>query len=355
MSEPQIEISADVQKAIQGEGIDSADDVPKDLECAVCLHPAFGGVSTPCEHVFHKSCLETALGQDKTCPSCRAGTELSGNLSFKPVGRVLSNLLGNYRVQCPQGCDAKISWEKLKNHVENDCPNTPFKCSHDGCTEGSKPRAEALCHMQECEHKQVQCQCSQWMKCKDIASHQASTCAKALVECSFCKISGIERGMLEKHLRESCNAFATISLVKPMQDEIKALSEQIKLLTTKSLTEEFQVHLPKRIRDLAVNKDGYYESSFSAYRLRIYPNGNGDYTGTHVRMFLGPSMPMNVKVSFKVGDVTETFDSEWTEKNISDLRAPKICLLNKAQCEQADVVHITVQKQSSHPTVVKLS
>ena len=103
--QPQIEIAAHVQKAIAGEGIDSTDDVLPDVLCCICLHPAFGGVMTHCQHVFHWSCLFRHLegSQYKTCALCKEPVDLTGEQSFKPLCRVVCNFMGKYNVQCPQG------------------------------------------------------------------------------------------------------------------------------------------------------------------------------------------------------------------------------------------------------------
>ena len=99
-----IDLAEDVQKAIDGEGIDSTDDVLKDLICPICMYPAFDGVVTRCQHVFHSTCLgKVGFLQRQKCPLCKLPIDMNDEEDIKPFGRILSNLMGKYKVQCPQG------------------------------------------------------------------------------------------------------------------------------------------------------------------------------------------------------------------------------------------------------------
>ena len=40
--------------------------------CAICLNPVNDGVSTPCEHVFHRECIGAWVEINPSCPNCRA-------------------------------------------------------------------------------------------------------------------------------------------------------------------------------------------------------------------------------------------------------------------------------------------
>merc|ERR1712061_180571 len=85
-------------------------------------------------------------------------------------------------------------------------------------------------HAKDCEHAMVTCICLRQMKRKDLMDHKATVCLKELVTCGYCNGGGIERGAMEAHLSKECNAAATMSLVKPLQDLVKQLTQEMQVL-----------------------------------------------------------------------------------------------------------------------------
>lgn len=314
MVEAQIDLSADVQNAIQCEGLDSTDQLPKairveghdstdqltkDVVCSVCLLPAFGDVPTLCEHAFHKSCLEVALGGRKERPCSRSHTELHGELSSKPLGCVLSKSLGGYHAQCPQDCGATVSCEMLKQHVED------------------------------------------------------------TIQTLSMQVAAQPTGGMLRRLSEQVDE--SRGMIRTLSQEVYALQKQVKRLKAETSASELQVQLPSRIRDLPVNRGGFYLAFASGYWLQIYPNGSDD--AAYISVYILPAMPMKAKISLKVRDVRKTIAAitDWTDTLLTEADVAFATLqgftkfIGKAEGELADVVHITVEKLSTDPVIVKLT
>lgn len=301
------QLAEGTKQAIEGYSVDAISTLPEDLICAICYHPAFGGVSTTCEHIFHEKCLLESVRRRKECPSCKAKFGKTSDKYFNPLGRVLSNMLTACVVQCPQGCDSKISWEQLGSHVTHDCPNTPFGCPHVGCEVHVMSRFEIQKHIEECDYAMVICSCNRRMKRKELKDHKATTCLKELVTCSYCSRGGIERGAMGAHLSKECNAATTMSLLKPMQDLIKQLTEEVQDLKQQvhSLPKwkyEFHFNFPMTIQNLP--QGGYHKLFGDGLRFCLYPNGY--WTKGYTSVFVTSSKFYDASVSIEIGACKRT-------------------------------------------------
>lgn len=307
-----MQLAENTTQAINGYNIDAVSTLPEDLLCAICFHPAFGGVSTTCEHIFHKDCLFRALETQRECPTCRTKFDNIGTTYVNPLGRVLSNMLAACLVHCPQGCGTDMPWEELKTHVEHDCPNTPFGCPHVGCEVDPMSRCAIETHAQVCEHAMVTCICQRQMKRKDLTDHKATVCLKELVKCGYCNECVVERGAMEAHLSKECNAAATMSLVKPLQDLVKQLTQEVQVLKQQmsalpKAKLEFRVNFPAPICDLPVDAVGSYKKQFGdGFNLWIYPKGS-DSAG-HVSAYVGSSNWWDARVSIQIGKHSRSTD-----------------------------------------------
>jgi len=361
-----VQLTERAAQAIGGHGVAAVSDVPDDLLCAICLYPAFGGVSTACEHIFHRECLSDALQLRAECPTCRGQLGgAGGERPFGPLGRVLSNLLAACLVRCPQDCGHNVPWQELGAHFEQACPNTLFACVHAGCGRGGMSRAAAEEHAAECGHATVSCDCGQQVKRKDLAAHKAAACSRELATCAYCKQGNIERGAMEAHLSTECTAAATMSLVKPMQDqierlmrEVRALREQVQAVPTWRY--EFHLHLPKPIRDLPVNPYGLYRRRFGEnFDLFLYPDGNTPSLKGYVSVFVGSSVFYDASVTIRVGRHEMTW-SDWKlgpgqlggSSNNKASGWPQFATHSEIAAEQA--MHITITVRSGSTDVVNL-
>ncbi|KAJ7382998.1 hypothetical protein OS493_031501 [Desmophyllum pertusum] len=76
-----------------------ADNLAKELECAVCLEQYKEPKVLPCLHSFCKTCLEGLLPRRSimcwvNCPSCRLSVEIpQGDVDLLPANFFLNNLL----------------------------------------------------------------------------------------------------------------------------------------------------------------------------------------------------------------------------------------------------------------------
>ena len=95
----------------------SADDVPADYECAICMETLRNPVTLPCKHCFCAKCLDDARKMKNTCPVCR--TELPPK--FIPVFAYdLLNDMNQIKVRCAnKGCGEVVPLSSLRDHQDN--------------------------------------------------------------------------------------------------------------------------------------------------------------------------------------------------------------------------------------------
>eukprot|EP00929_Paragymnodinium_shiwhaense_P065637 TRINITY_DN32886_c0_g1_i1.p1 TRINITY_DN32886_c0_g1~~TRINITY_DN32886_c0_g1_i1.p1 ORF type:complete len:350 (-),score=52.09 TRINITY_DN32886_c0_g1_i1:113-1162(-) len=319
-----------------------------DLNCAVCLEPAFGGVQTACEHIFHESCLQRAFGaQGNRCPTCRSVLE---DPAYKPLHRILRNELEEQPVRCPQECGAEVPWGQLNDHVCKNCPNMFFACTNHGCSVVLAYSALEA-HILSCEHRGVVCSCGLQLKQKDLDDHLSSVCPEQEMACRYCGQGGKRRKLMDAHLREHCQAAAPISLVKRLEDmmqtaqvalgRLQAEKEQMQTaqaalegrqetleaeLRAKAATiSELRAHatgpqqvvlesktqvvfrLPSELGDLP---QGYTSNAFRGWQVRIVPRGlaNRNYVSIFVRLSKHLPSPLEVPVelTIAVGNISKS-------------------------------------------------
>eukprot|EP01062_Namystynia_karyoxenos_P055230 TRINITY_DN459_c0_g1_i4.p1 TRINITY_DN459_c0_g1~~TRINITY_DN459_c0_g1_i4.p1 ORF type:complete len:583 (+),score=127.67 TRINITY_DN459_c0_g1_i4:79-1749(+) len=190
----------------------------EELQCAVCTNPSFKtAVETPCEHMFHRSCIERCVAErGRTCPVCRAGLP-AGDAAYREVSRAIRGMLNKTKVQCPQGCGRRVPFEHLETHIYSDdgCPRTPLICSNDPCR-AHYLRQDAAAHKAGCSHAIVPCgACGKKLRRGELRRHEER------VTCPHCKGHGIPKCGMDAHLHLDCSAAVPMHVVMRMMRELK--------------------------------------------------------------------------------------------------------------------------------------
>ena len=149
--------------------------------------------------------------------------------------------------------------------------------------------------------------------------HRYLDCPRALVQCEFCNMRGIPRALLDKHL-ERCAASAKNSDIKKMHDKIQVLSEQViglqAQLSSVNSVGEWQIQLPNQILALPIGEHGYWTTHVHGMWLEIFPKGV-EAKGTHISVFVCPSMPITAEIHIKIGDINRMVQHSWKETLLS--------------------------------------
>lgn len=94
--------------------------VSETLKCPVCFEvfddPVFCG-GRPCQHVFCRICVETALENSEHCPSCRGEMQLDDLQQHQ----VIRSLLDEVPVRCKRACGWTGRRDALAAHAD-ECP-----------------------------------------------------------------------------------------------------------------------------------------------------------------------------------------------------------------------------------------
>ena len=94
------------------------DQVPEDLTCTICMTVAMDPRITPCQHVFCKSCINSALGISPLCPIDRQECFVH---QLIPLQGCLFRIWSSTKVKCGNGgCTWNGSIEDYPQHV-NQC------------------------------------------------------------------------------------------------------------------------------------------------------------------------------------------------------------------------------------------
>eukprot|EP00927_Polykrikos_kofoidii_P049264 TRINITY_DN43349_c0_g1_i1.p1 TRINITY_DN43349_c0_g1~~TRINITY_DN43349_c0_g1_i1.p1 ORF type:complete len:256 (+),score=37.04 TRINITY_DN43349_c0_g1_i1:182-949(+) len=101
--------------------------VSETLRCPICMDifndPVFFG-GRPCQHVFCQKCLEHALEQSATCPSCRADLDEEDLQPHQAIRSLIDELL----VRCSNRCGWTGRRDALSGHIEA-CPWTRLRAA----------------------------------------------------------------------------------------------------------------------------------------------------------------------------------------------------------------------------------
>ncbi|XP_070580265.1 protein rtoA-like [Ptychodera flava] len=155
---------------------------PPDVElvCCICQGVLDMPVETPCRHVFCKTCIETWLNTNSSCPTCRK--RFTGRAKLQPVLPIVANMINKMLMKCDyaeHGCSEGIQLEHHALHVKH-CEFEPIDCWNAGCDKKIL-RRERYEHEKECMYSSVRCEngCGCIIIKKDAPTHD---CIKLLSE-----------------------------------------------------------------------------------------------------------------------------------------------------------------------------
>eukprot|EP01062_Namystynia_karyoxenos_P055228 TRINITY_DN459_c0_g1_i2.p1 TRINITY_DN459_c0_g1~~TRINITY_DN459_c0_g1_i2.p1 ORF type:complete len:537 (+),score=133.83 TRINITY_DN459_c0_g1_i2:93-1703(+) len=235
--------------------VDAADTagVMEELVCAVCTHPGFKcPVQAPCEHVFHRTCIEeSAAKPGSKCPVCRVDLPAGGGL--KDASLPIRGMLNRAKVKCPQGCGHEVPFEQLHKHIhdEGGCPLTPLICCNGTCG-ASYLRRDAAAHRKSCSHAIVRCgACGQKLRRAELQSHESK------INCPHCHKQGIYGCGMDAHMHTECTGAVPMHVVMRMMQEMRQElhQQQHKMHSVQHILEHTgtKIHdlvLPEPLRDL---------------------------------------------------------------------------------------------------------
>lgn len=176
------------------------------LVCLICHCPFDKAVRLACDHVFCNDCVEQAFAAQegpapKTCPTCRSRVDL--NKEPLPVPRILTSMLDELRVRCPNykaGCTWADKRSDIQDHVELYCDHAQVECASPDCRLGVLQKD----FHKGCLHYTVSCEhCHTSMMKKDLEDHQKQICPNRMTDCSSC-FTEILRHDLPSHLKDVC-------------------------------------------------------------------------------------------------------------------------------------------------------
>eukprot|EP01062_Namystynia_karyoxenos_P049524 TRINITY_DN3794_c0_g1_i2.p1 TRINITY_DN3794_c0_g1~~TRINITY_DN3794_c0_g1_i2.p1 ORF type:complete len:465 (+),score=149.13 TRINITY_DN3794_c0_g1_i2:93-1397(+) len=228
MSEPHgmVQLQAEIRAAVAGE-IDAAagqELLTDEIYCTICTRTALRDpVQTPCEHVFHRACLERALKVRRQCPNCRADDAVPVALDS-----VVCNMITRLLVHCPQQCGARpMPFGSLSSHIEagGDCPETPIHCANERCRVVTA-RREAGQHAAVCPRRKEPCPtCNAKIHHSDLQKHNATHGEKRRVPCQHCA-ELVVLSEQQQHLLEDCSAAVPVKMYAQLQQQKQALEQQ---------------------------------------------------------------------------------------------------------------------------------
>jgi TNF receptor-associated factor 5 len=178
-------------------GLDYVKEVDINLICPVCRAAFVDPVTTSCDHVFCRECINEAYKTSQTCPIDRAQLRLSTDIKTAP--RIIINQLNALEVRCPNaedGCQKVLARALVEDHVGIYCDYTMVACPEEDC---EKKIARKYVD-RGCLHSLALCpDCSQSLEMMDMDKHRAKSCVERKKKCEEC---GIEMLRLEAKFHE---------------------------------------------------------------------------------------------------------------------------------------------------------
>ena len=292
---------------------------PKSRFCPICFELLTEPYLSDCGHHVCCQCrIRLLSSNNKECPECRGPNVLSSARLNKFLQREINDL----KVRCQhyiEGCGWTGEVRDLQSHLDPDkkkCSYVLLPCSL-GC--GAKIRRGVMRdHMKKyCPKRQITCQyCSSYSSSYDIVTtNHLPICLQAPISCPYyCKEVGITR----KHIIDECplqviscpftSAGCTVKLPRNEMEkhEDTAMRQHNRLLLKKlHLNQETstpptppflynQAPMEFIISDYHEKKEANEEWNSSPFythnrgykfRLQVYPNGDGDGSGSHLSVY----------------------------------------------------------------------
>lgn len=92
------------------------DTIKDELKCIICTQPFQSPVSSYCKHTFCRSCIETWIQQNNSCPICRHPLEAQ-SIATNTASNILLNQLDSLLVRCLKCNDASIKRANFDAHL----------------------------------------------------------------------------------------------------------------------------------------------------------------------------------------------------------------------------------------------
>ena len=180
-----------------------------DVICAICRNVSNDPVVTRCSHVFCKTCMQTAVLYNRTCPTCR--TENACNTLS--VNSFANRLINKQTVHCPlamtyqsTACTWTGSLSDAYYHVTNECGLKLTTCLE--CYK--QVRRDSYEHHKntECIHRITVCsRCVALIPHSELDAHQQHTCGALVTTCAHCYTS-MTRSDLLTHVCKKNKSFS---------------------------------------------------------------------------------------------------------------------------------------------------
>ena len=302
---------------------------PKSRFCPICCELLTEPYQSDCgHHVCHQCRTQLLTSSKKGCPECRKRNVLPS----ARLDRFFQREINDLKVRCQhhrEGCRWTGEVRDLQSHLDPDkrkCNYILLPCSF-GC--GERIRSGAMReHMKSsCTKRQMSCQyCSSYCSSYDIVTAKhLPICLQVPVTCpNNCKVVGLKRKQLQAHIDEcplqviSCPFTSTGCTVKlprnkmekheatAVCEHLRLVVKQVKQLQLKqepstppaaTVSPPFlynQAPMEFIISDFSEKKEAneewisspfYTHNRGYKFRLKVYPNGNGIGSGSHLSVF----------------------------------------------------------------------
>ena len=183
--------------------IDNSSEIDE-FVCPLCKGILNEPIIDKCSHVFCKACIEKYYNIYKQCPISKNKINIKEITSIN----IITNRINKNKIKCKnynKGCDWIGKILDMKNHILNDCQKTLIKCPFENCN--LLIMKEHLDnHIKECDYRNVECQdCHNNFPFKILIEQHSSVCEKKKIECpQKCGLI-IERGNIDKHIKDDCD------------------------------------------------------------------------------------------------------------------------------------------------------
>ena len=172
----------------------------ENLMCAICHCPFVDPVSLDCDHVFCQRCVDRAMEQSASCPTCRKRNEEKSEGVAVP--KLINSILDGLLVKCPlreEGCTETMARGSVQVHIDQYCDYAKVKCPWERCIlKARRKDAKKLW----CQHSMLSCRdCRQDIMERDLEHHREKLCDRRKASCPHCK-----EEMLRQNIEEHINS-----------------------------------------------------------------------------------------------------------------------------------------------------